>query len=167
MIVRHMGLFSQYLYPCLGKSGSSPSLFFHPCFTHEDRECMVTHSLFTDDRRQSYTLFLSVTLRFRHGIPIQCRPLSVLEGFGNCCIGQQVFRSGRLRIREKRGNTTDSYNKHSEGLVNRAGQAIFQYSGSFGYWGTSLTGHDGSPSLPLSFCAPQSNGRFIWCMPLI
>ena len=112
-----------------------------------------------------YPLFLSIPLRFRHGTPLQCRPQSALVGFGNCCIGQQVFRSGRLHSRETRGNNADSHNTHSGGLANLAGQALFQYSGSFAYWGLSLTGHDESLSWPLSFCAPRSNGRFS-CDPM-
>jgi len=45
--------------------------------------------------------FLLMILRFRHGIPLRFRLLSTFDGCGNCCIGQQGFRSGRLRSPER------------------------------------------------------------------
>jgi hypothetical protein len=60
------------------------------------------------------------TFRFRHGIHLQFRPLSILEGCGNCCIDQPVYRSGHPRSRERRGSSASSHNAHSEGLAHRA-----------------------------------------------
>ena len=65
-----------------------------------------------------------MTFRFRHGIPLQFRPLSTLEGCGNCCIDQPLLRSGRPHSRERRGNNANSHNAHSEGLVHRATPAF-------------------------------------------
>ncbi len=55
---------------------------------------------------------LSMVLQFRHGIPLRFRLLPTLGGCGNDCIAPQVFRSGRLRSRERRGSNEGLRNEH-------------------------------------------------------
>lgn len=93
--------------------------------------------------------------------PVRFHPMSTLSVRGNGCTEPPVFRSSRLRSRERRGSNENSRNEDRGDLPDYEGPAIFQCFGP-------SAGREASPaecdSFLSSICSSQ-NQRRMRCSP--